>query len=128
MPHPASPSPGNNGSSNRTTIWLAASIFIGVFLVVIGLQPGAATTATAQSFVQPVVSKKSLATTERPKPKPANTPKNKPAQAKPAANPPRNCTEARRRGIAPMHYGDPNYGEWMDGDGDGIACEPYHRR
>jgi len=50
------------------------------------------------------------------------------ARPKPVGNPPRNCAEARRRGIAPMYEGDPNYGEWMDGDGDGIACEPYHGR
>jgi hypothetical protein len=35
------------------------------------------------------------------------------------------CDEVRARGLAPLHRGDPGYGEHMDGDGDGVACEPY---
>jgi Excalibur calcium-binding domain len=35
------------------------------------------------------------------------------------------CGEVRERGLAPLHRGDPGYGEHMDGDGDGVACEPY---
>ncbi len=38
---------------------------------------------------------------------------------------PANCTEARAMGIAPMYRGDPGYSAHMDGDNDGIACEPY---
>ncbi|MHA6724304.1 thermonuclease family protein [Sphingomonas sp. RS2018] len=37
----------------------------------------------------------------------------------------RNCGEARRAGAAPLYRGRPGYGAHMDGDGDGIACEPY---
>ncbi|MHA6724316.1 excalibur calcium-binding domain-containing protein [Sphingomonas sp. RS2018] len=37
----------------------------------------------------------------------------------------RNCSDARRAGAAPLHRGTPGYGAHMDGDGDGIACEPY---
>ncbi|WP_310227546.1 excalibur calcium-binding domain-containing protein [Sphingobium xenophagum] len=37
----------------------------------------------------------------------------------------RNCREARAAGAAPLHAGQPGYGTHMDGDGDGIACEPY---
>ena len=37
----------------------------------------------------------------------------------------RNCGDARRAGAAPLHRGTPGYGAHMDGDGDGIACEPY---
>ncbi len=37
------------------------------------------------------------------------------------------CNEVRAAGKAPLHRGDPGYGQHMDGDGDGIACEPYYR-
>lgn len=40
----------------------------------------------------------------------------------------RNCAEARAAGAAPLRLGQPGYGAHMDGDGDGIACEPYRRR
>lgn len=36
-----------------------------------------------------------------------------------------NCDAARAAGAAPMHVGEPGYRDGMDGDGDGIACEPY---
>lgn len=34
-----------------------------------------------------------------------------------------NCTEARERGGAPVHRGEPGYGPHLDRDGDGIGCE-----
>jgi hypothetical protein len=34
-----------------------------------------------------------------------------------------NCSAARAAGAAPVHVGDPGYGEHLDGDGDGVACE-----
>lgn len=37
----------------------------------------------------------------------------------------RNCAEARAAGAAPIRRGEPGYGAHMDGDGDGVACEPY---
>lgn len=37
------------------------------------------------------------------------------------------CDEARRAGAAPIYAGEPGYRSGMDGDGDGIACEPYPR-
>ena len=40
----------------------------------------------------------------------------------------RNCKEARAAGAAPLYRGQPGYGAHMDGDGDGIACEPYRGR
>lgn len=40
----------------------------------------------------------------------------------------RNCAEARAAGAAPLRRGQPGYGAHMDGDGDGVACEPYRRR
>lgn len=35
------------------------------------------------------------------------------------------CAEARALGVAPIRRGQPGYREGLDGDGDGIACEPY---
>ncbi|MEP7131264.1 MAG: excalibur calcium-binding domain-containing protein [Sphingomicrobium sp.] len=34
------------------------------------------------------------------------------------------CDEARAAGKAPIQAGQPGYREGLDGDGDGIACEP----
>ncbi|PKP66488.1 MAG: hypothetical protein CVT85_01190 [Alphaproteobacteria bacterium HGW-Alphaproteobacteria-7] len=39
----------------------------------------------------------------------------------------RNCKEARAAGVAPIRRGQPGYRPEMDGDGDGIACEPPRR-
>lgn len=36
------------------------------------------------------------------------------------------CNTVRAQGKAPLYRGDPGYREGMDGDNDGIACEPYH--
>lgn len=35
------------------------------------------------------------------------------------------CNDARAAGVAPLYVGEPGYRSEMDGDGDGIACEPY---
>ena len=35
-----------------------------------------------------------------------------------------NCNEARAAGVAPMFRGQPGYREDLDGDSDGVACEP----
>jgi endonuclease YncB( thermonuclease family) len=40
----------------------------------------------------------------------------------------RGCNEARAAGAAPLYRGQPGYRPEMDGDGDGIACEPYRGR
>lgn len=40
----------------------------------------------------------------------------------------RNCNEARAAGAAPLHRVQPGYREGMDGDRDGIACEPVRPR
>lgn len=37
----------------------------------------------------------------------------------------RNCDAARAAGVAPIYRGSPGYRPEMDGDSDGIACEPY---
>ena len=36
-----------------------------------------------------------------------------------------NCDEARAAGVAPIYEGEPGYRSEMDGDDDGVACEPY---
>jgi hypothetical protein len=38
------------------------------------------------------------------------------------------CNAVRAAGKAPLHSGEPGYRIEMDGDGDGVACEPYHGR
>lgn len=38
------------------------------------------------------------------------------------------CNEVRALGKDPIHAGEPGYRVTMDGDGDGIACEPYYGR
>lgn len=38
-----------------------------------------------------------------------------------------NCARARAAGAAPLYRGEPGYGPHLDGDGDGVACEPYPR-
>lgn len=35
------------------------------------------------------------------------------------------CNAVRADGRAPLYRGQPGYREAMDGDGDGIACEPH---
>jgi len=41
-------------------------------------------------------------------------------------NAPRNCTEARARGLENIPRGSPYYAPWLDADNDGLACEPWH--
>jgi hypothetical protein len=36
------------------------------------------------------------------------------------------CDEVRLLGKAPLYRGQPGYGTHMDGDNDGIACEPHY--
>ena len=35
------------------------------------------------------------------------------------------CKDVRAAGKAPLYAGQPGYRAGMDGDGDGIACEPH---
>jgi hypothetical protein len=37
------------------------------------------------------------------------------------------CNAVRRLGLAPLRRGQPGYRSWMDGDNDGLACEPVRR-
>ena len=38
-----------------------------------------------------------------------------------------NCDAARAAGVAPIYAGEHGYREALDGDDDGIACEPIRR-
>jgi hypothetical protein len=40
----------------------------------------------------------------------------------------RSCAEAERAGYSSMAIGTPGYREGLDGDHDGVACEPYTGR
>jgi endonuclease YncB( thermonuclease family) len=40
----------------------------------------------------------------------------------------RNCDAARAAGVAPIYRGQAGYRPEMDGDSDGVACEPYRGR
>ncbi|RZA28097.1 MAG: excalibur calcium-binding domain-containing protein, partial [Proteobacteria bacterium] len=40
----------------------------------------------------------------------------------------RNCDQAWAAGAAPMRRGHAAYNPNLDGDNDGLACEPYRRR
>jgi hypothetical protein len=35
------------------------------------------------------------------------------------------CDEVRAAGVAPLYTNEPGFSERLDGDGDGIGCEPY---
>lgn len=35
------------------------------------------------------------------------------------------CNEVRAAGVAPLYSYEPIFSERLDGDGDGIGCEPY---
>ncbi|MDP3746999.1 MAG: excalibur calcium-binding domain-containing protein [Phenylobacterium sp.] len=50
--------------------------------------------------------------------------------ARPSAGPApfRSCAAARAAGAARLSRGDPGYNPKLDGDGDGLACEPYRGR
>ncbi|MDP3748223.1 MAG: excalibur calcium-binding domain-containing protein [Phenylobacterium sp.] len=51
-----------------------------------------------------------------------------PARASAGPAPFQSCAAARAAGAAPMSRGDPGYNPNLDGDGDGLACEPYRGR
>ncbi len=40
----------------------------------------------------------------------------------------RGCDNARAAGTAPIYRGEPGYRDGLDGDSDGVACEPYRGR
>ena len=48
------------------------------------------------------------------------------AEPLPSTHAPRNCSEARQMGLQNIPRGSPYYAPWLDGDNDGLACEPWH--
>lgn len=67
--------------------------------------------------------------TQRPNVAPPTTVRRQPLpRAEPRSAYFRNCREAWAAGAAPLYRGEPGYRPEMDGDGDGIACEPYRGR
>jgi hypothetical protein len=54
----------------------------------------------------------------------ASTPRQQVMQVEESAYYP-NCAAARSAGVAPISRGQPGYREGLDGDDDGVACEPY---
>lgn len=124
MDDPLDSAPGTSGGMDRITFLIAGFVFMVVFVVGMMLDNPFARPEAPQAFLgrDPTQASDVIETEETVKPARVET------KPKPIGHTPRNCAEARRRGIAPMYEGDPNYGEWMDGDGDGIACEPYHGR
>lgn len=62
----------------------------------------------------------------KPKPKKAPEPVEEPApepEPEPKSEYYENCSAARAAGAAPVRRGDPGYGDHLDRDGDGVACE-----
>ncbi len=51
-----------------------------------------------------------------------------PSRTQPGKGMWRNCADARAAGAAPVYRGTPGYNPNLDGDHDGIACEPYRQR
>ncbi|WP_332654514.1 thermonuclease family protein [Brevundimonas sp.] len=51
-----------------------------------------------------------------------------PARVAPGPRAYPSCAAARAAGVAPVSRGDPGYNPNLDGDGDGLACEPYRGR
>jgi hypothetical protein len=64
----------------------------------------------------------------RPRPAPRTAPRPGPSPSSPSGISYRSCAEARAAGAAPLYRGQAGYRPEMDGDGDGIACEPYRGR
>lgn len=38
------------------------------------------------------------------------------------------CDDVRAAGVAPIYSSEPGFSDRLDGDGDGIGCEPYRGR
>ena len=78
-------------------------------------------------FQQPADYRSANPRVHRPK-RPASTARQPIASPSPAGVYYRNCSAAWAAGAAPLYRGQPGYRPEMDGDGDGVACEPFRRR
>lgn len=81
----------------------------------------------ASDFQQPSDYRDANPRMHRPK-RPVSTARQPIASPSPAGVYYRNCSAAWAAGAAPLYRGQPGYRPEMDGDGDGVACEPFRRR
>ena len=81
----------------------------------------------SSEFQQPADYRAANPRAHRPKPQ-ASTERHPIASPAPSGVYYRNCSAAWAAGAAPLHRGQPGYRPEMDGDGDGVACEPFRRR
>lgn len=81
----------------------------------------------ASDFQQPADHRAANPRTHRPKPQ-ASVSRRPIASPAPSGVYYRNCNAAWASGAAPLYRGQPGYRPEMDGDGDGVACEPFRRR
>jgi len=81
----------------------------------------------ASDFQQPADYRAANPRTHRPKPQ-ASVRRGPIASPAPSSVYYRNCNAAWASGAAPLYRGQPGYRAEMDGDGDGVACEPFRRR
>ena len=81
----------------------------------------------ASDFQQPADYRAANPRTHRPKPQ-ASVSRGPIASPAPTGVYYRNCNAAWASGAAPLYRGQPGYRAEMDGDGDGVACEPFRRR
>jgi len=95
---------------------LGAAVFVGVFAAALGVLGQ----ARLEAF--------DLGQRERPR---VHTARSRPDQPAPALFAPspdqhfRGCDAARAAGRVNIPASDPSYRTFMDGDGDGLACEPW---
>lgn len=84
-------------------------------------KPTPTPTPTPSPTPEPTPEPQTVATTEEPAPEPP------PAPPAPAQDPNvyyKNCDAVRAAGAAPLYQGEPGYRPGLDGDHDGVACEP----
>lgn len=124
---------------NRAVIPLAAAA---TFVVVYQLAPGPAPARPAEEPAAVVAEAPVEAFRPAVAPSPRRAPRPRRAAARIRRAAPRairaaprrafvyysGCNEVRAAGLAPLYRGDPGYRPEMDGDDDGIACEPHRRR
>lgn len=84
----------------------------------------------ASQFAMPVGWRRTHPRDPAAAPKPGARLSNAPARPRPQSigYPYRSCAQARAAGAAPMYRGQAGYNPNLDGDADGIACEPYRGR
>jgi len=80
----------------------------------------------ASEFQQPADYRAANPRAHRPKPQ-ASAVRRPTASSAPSGVYYRNCNAACPAGAAPLYRGQPGYQPEMDGDGDGVACEPFRR-